>query len=175
MINGPDGDLQSYRNGVGTRPQLSDRRRAWLGGKNHPTDLRSGVVTMGVRAYVPISVASSRPIRCRVDRSTATSIPARTTQSMASISTDACGTPSGPSRTSSTAFQAGGTYAWQGCQTLCQRIARRRGAGSRRLHPKPHRRGKTALGARPSVMRRNAHARNSLDWQRKSPGRTQSD
>jgi RHS repeat-associated protein len=37
----------------GTPRQQSDRRRTWLGGENRSTDLRSGVMTMGVRTYVP--------------------------------------------------------------------------------------------------------------------------
>jgi RHS repeat-associated protein len=37
----------------GVRRQPSDRRLAWLGGRQRSTELRSGVMSMGVRTYVP--------------------------------------------------------------------------------------------------------------------------
>jgi RHS repeat-associated protein len=37
----------------GTPRQQVDRRRRWLGGENRSTELRSGVISMGVRTYVP--------------------------------------------------------------------------------------------------------------------------
>lgn len=37
----------------GVPRQQTDRRNAWLGGKQRPTELKTGIIAMGVRTYVP--------------------------------------------------------------------------------------------------------------------------